>query len=156
MAEVTTQVVLRVEVGPEQDPTALERAIADEGRRAARELYRAVLDAEDDRSVGTAVGARQRREARWIATLFGRVRIHRYRVKDASESFHPLDRTLDLRRSEASQALRRLVIDLSSRLSHRDVARVVTELTAEPFAYQQVGRLLREHAVDTNCGNWNS
>lgn len=148
MADVTTHVVLRVRVRPGQDPTALERAIADEGRRAARELYLAVIAAEDERSVGASVGARQRREARWIATLFGRVRILRYRVKVASESFHPLDRALDLRRSEASQALRRLVIDLSSRLSHRDVARVVTELTGEPFAYQQVGRLVREHSND--------
>jgi hypothetical protein len=148
MAEVTAQVVLRVRVRPGQDPTALERAIADEGRRAARELYQAVVTAEDDRAVGASGGARQRREARWVATLFGRVRILRYRVKVASESFHPLDRTLGLRRNEASPALQLLVVDLSNRLSHRDVARLVTEVTGETFAYQQVGRLVREHSND--------
>jgi hypothetical protein len=142
--EVRAQVELRVTVRAGQDPTALERAIAGEGRRAARDLYLRVVSAEDERAVTASGGARQRRESRWVATLFGRVRIFRYRVKLGRESFHPLDRRLDLGRSETSQAIRRLVIELASRLSYRDVARVVSELTGEPFAFQHVNRIVRE------------
>jgi hypothetical protein len=146
MPEVTAQVKLRVRVRRGQDPTALEKAIADEGRRAAKELYLRVISETDERAVASSGGIRQRREARWVATLFGRVRILRYRVKLASESFHPLDVILDLRRTEASQAIRRLVVELAERLSYRDVARVVTEAMGEPFTYQHVSRLIRDHA----------
>jgi hypothetical protein len=149
MPEVRAQVKLRVTVRAGQDPTALERAIADEGRRAARELYLRVVSAEDERAVTACGGTRQRRESRWVATLFGRVRIFRYRVKLGSESFHPLDRDLDLGRGETSQAIRRLVIELANRLSYRDVAKVVSELTGEPFAYQHVNRLVREAPDET-------
>jgi hypothetical protein len=150
MPEVKAQVELRVTVRAGQDPTALERAIAGEGRRAARELYLRVVSAEDERKVTASGGTRQRRESRWVATLFGRVRISRYRVKLGSDSFHPLDRGLDLGRSESSQAIRRLVIELASRLSYRDVAKVVSELTGEPFAYQHVNRLVREAPDETH------
>jgi hypothetical protein len=146
MAEVTVQVELRVRVRPGQDATALERAIAEEGRRAARDLYLQVISEVEERAVSASGGTRQRREGRWVATLFGRVRVLRYRVHLASESFHPLDRVLDLRRGEASQVVRRLVVELSKRLSYRDVARVATELTGEPFAYQHVSRLVRDNA----------
>jgi hypothetical protein len=143
MPEVKAQVELRVTVRARQDPTALERAIAAEGRRAARELYLQVLETMDEEAVTAATGARQRREARWVATLFGRVRIRRYRIKHEAESFHPLDRALGLGRGEASQALRLLVVDLAQRLSHRDVARAISELTGEGITYQHVSRLLR-------------
>jgi hypothetical protein len=65
-------------------------------------------------------------------------------VKVGVETFHPLDRVLDLQRSETSQALRRLVQDLAGRLSYRDIARVVSELTGEPFSYQNVNRIVGE------------
>lgn len=143
--EVTAHVELRVAIPPGQDPTDLEKAIAQEGRRAARELYMRAVSTADEAAVAEAGGIRQRREARWIATLFGRVRVPRYRVKLAADTFHPLDKTLDLRRGEASQAVRKLVIELSHRMSYRDVAAVVTEITGEPFAYQQVSRLVREN-----------
>ena len=144
--EVSTQVELKVKVWSGQDPTALERAIAAEGRRAAKELYRRVIETKDEQAVAAAGGARQRREVRWVATLFGRVRIRRSRVQQDAESFHPLDRALGLRRSEASEAARRLIVDLSKRFSYRDTARVMTEILGESFSYQHVARLLREEA----------
>ena len=100
--EVSAQVELKVKVWSGQDPNALERAIAAEGRRGAKELYRRVIETKDEQAVVAAGGARQRREVRWVATLFGRVRIRRSRVQQDAESFHPLDRALGLRRSEAS------------------------------------------------------
>jgi hypothetical protein len=148
MAEVTAQVELRVRVQPGDDPTALERAIAAEGRRAARQLYLRVLSEVEEQAVSASRGTRQRREVRWVATLFGRIRILRYRVQLASESFHPLDDMLDLRRGEASRAVHRLVVELSERLTYRDVARVLTELTGEPFTYQHVSRIVRNNASD--------
>lgn len=144
MSEISTQVELKVKVSAGQDPDALERAIAAEGRRAAKELYLRVIETNDEQAVATAGGARQRREARWVATLFGRIRIHRYRINNEAESFHPLDRALGLRRSEASQAVRRLIVALSKRFSYRDTARVMSEITGEPFSYQHVARLVRE------------
>jgi hypothetical protein len=102
MSEISAQVELKVKVSAGQDPDALERAIAAEGRRAAKELYLRVIETKDEQAVAVTGGARQRREARWVATLFGRVRIHRYRINNEVESFHPLDPALGLRRSEAS------------------------------------------------------
>jgi hypothetical protein len=144
MSEISAQVELKVKVSAGQDPDALERAIAAEGRRAAKELYLRVIETKDEQAVDVAGGARQRREARWVATLFGRVRIHRYRINSEVESFHPLDRALGLRRSEASQAVRRLIVALSKRFSYRDTARVMSEITGESFSYQHVARLLHE------------
>jgi hypothetical protein len=146
MSEISAQVELKVKVSAGQDPDALERAIAAEGRRAAKELYLRVIETKDEQAVATAGGVRQRREARWVATLFGRVRIHRYRINNEVESFHPLDRALGLRRSEASQTVRRLIVALSKRFSYRDTARVMSEITGESFSYQHVARLLREDA----------
>jgi hypothetical protein len=144
MPEISAQVELTVKVCAEQDSGALERAIAAEGRRAAKELYQRVIETKDEHAVAAAGGARQRREARWVATLFGRVRIRRYRVERGGQSFHPLNRALGLRRSEASEAVRHLIVDLSKRFSYRDTARVMTEATGESFSYQHVARLLRK------------
>lgn len=93
---------LRVRYRPAQDPDTLERTIAAEGRRAARELSQELARAMDDESVRTSRGTRQRVEARWVATLMGRIRLRRYRVKTDSGTFHPLDRELELDRAEAS------------------------------------------------------
>lgn len=144
MPEVKAQVELRVNVRSGQDPTALERAILLEARKAARELYVLVSCAEDEQAVIASGGIRQRREPRWVATLFGRIRIFRYRVKVGDETFHPLDKILGLPRSETSPALRRLVEELASGLSYRDIAKVVSELTGEPFSYQNVNRIVGE------------
>jgi hypothetical protein len=143
MPRISTRVELKVKVRAGQDPVALERAIAAEGRRAARELYLRVLETMDEEVVTAAAGARQRREPRWVATVFGRVRIRRYRIKNEAESFHPLDRALGLSRGEASQALRLLVVELAQRLSHREIARAISEMTGERITYQHVSRLLR-------------
>jgi hypothetical protein len=144
MAEVGTQVELRVAVRAGQDPAAVESAIAAEGRRAARELYLDVVATLDDRAVAGERTSRQRREGRWVATLFGRVRITRYRVKKGDRSWHPLDEMLKLRRGEATQAIQQLATELSERFSYRDVARFLTALTGEAFTYQHVSRLVRE------------
>lgn len=144
MAEISVQVELKVKVRRGQDPVALERAIAAEGRRAARELYLHVVESQDEQAVAASGGVRQRREPRWVATLFGRVRIRRYRIRDEASSFHPLDRALTLGRGEASQALRVLIVELAERLSHRDVARTLSEITGESITYQHINRLLRQ------------
>jgi hypothetical protein len=144
VSEVSVEVRLNVMVRSGQDPVALERAIASEGRRAARELYLQVIKAKDEAAVEAARGSRQRREPRWVATLFGRVRIHRYRVKQEAKSFHPLDEVLDLHRAESSLALRALAKKLADRMSYRDIAMALSQISGEPVTYHQVGRLLRD------------
>lgn len=62
MPEVSVAVELRVAVEKELDPVALERAIAEQGRRGWRELYRAALATLDDLATASAGGARVRTE----------------------------------------------------------------------------------------------
>lgn len=83
MPEVRVVVELRVSVEEELDPVALEHAVWDQGRQAAKEPYRAGLRVFDDEAVAACGGARQRLEERWVGTIFGRVRIWRYRAKGA-------------------------------------------------------------------------
>lgn len=135
---------LRVRYRPGQDPDSLERTIAAEGRRAARELYQELARAMDDECVGASRGTRQRVEARWVATLMGRVRLRRYRVKTDSGTFHPLDRRLQLDRAEASQALRAGARELASLgLNTRQIAAVLTLFTGSALPRQTVWRILR-------------
>jgi hypothetical protein len=75
--EVSVSVELRVEVEEETDPLALEQAIWSEGRPAARDLYGRALEVLDEAAVEQSGGARQRLEASWVATLFGRLRVWR-------------------------------------------------------------------------------
>jgi hypothetical protein len=81
--------------------------------------------------------------------MMGRVRILRYRVTVDHVSFHPLDRLLDVDRSEASAAVRRMVVDLAGRLSYREVAKVLTHLMGEPFTYQHVSRIVQNKRSPT-------
>lgn len=137
------RVKVQLEADTAQDPVALEEAIAAEGRRAARELYAQVIEEADRRLVAASGGIRKRLEPRWVTTLFGRLRIHRYRVKLGEETFHPLDQALGLQRGEASTALRSLVLRLAGRLSIREVAQVISDGIGEPFSYQSVSRIIR-------------
>ncbi|HEX9089269.1 MAG TPA: UPF0236 family protein [Arthrobacter sp.] len=134
MPEVSVVVELRVAVDEESDPVAFEHAIAAQGRRAARELYREALRALDGLLTEAAGGARQRLEERWVATLVGRIRMWRYRVKGPGGSFHPLDRALRLGQAEPSPALREAVCDLATRLPYRQAAEVCSRLTGEAFS----------------------
>jgi hypothetical protein len=143
---VSAQVEVRVEIRPGLDPVALERQVAEEGRRVAKALFLQVVSTVDASEVAQPGRVRQRREARWIATLFGRVRIRRYRVKDGPRTFHPVDHVLGLRQGEPSQGIRRLVADLARKFSYRDTARVVSLVTGDPFTYQQVSRLSSDDA----------
>jgi hypothetical protein len=143
MAKVSISVELSVNKTSGLDPVDLERAIAAEGRRAARELYLRVLRVFDDEATGDASGIRQRREPRWVATLFGRVRILRYRVRRDGTTFHPLDGVLGLDRHEASAALRHVIRELEGKASFRTSARVIEEITGESFSYQDVRRVAR-------------
>lgn len=145
MAEVRKQVEIRVDFAPGRDPVDLEREIASEGRRAARELYELVLQIADEQSAASWGGARQRREPRWLTTCVGRIRIFRYRVRVRDgASLHPLDRIMDLNRSEASAAVRTLVVGLARNLSYREIAALVEELTGEAFSHQQVARIVKQ------------
>lgn len=134
MPEVSVVVELRVAVGEEVDPVTLEEQVAAEGRRGARELYRQSLRMLDGLATDASSGARQRIEERWVATTFGRVRVWRYRVKNADRSFHPLDRALGLSQAEPSPALREAVCDFATRLPYRQVAEVTSRLIGEPFS----------------------
>jgi hypothetical protein len=136
-------VAVELEADTTRDPIAQEEAVAAEGRRAARDLYALVLEDADRRLVAASGARRERLEARWMATPFGRVRIHRYRVKLGAETYHPLDRALGLERGEASPALRKVVLRLARTLPYREVARLISELIGEPFSYQSVSRIVR-------------
>jgi hypothetical protein len=142
--EVLFTAQLRVRYRSGQDPDTLERTIAAEGRRAARELYQELARAIDDESVGASRGTRQRVEARWVATWVGRVRLRRYRVKTDSGTFHPLDERLQLDRAEASQALRASAGELANLgLSTRQISAVLTLFTGSALPRQTVWRMLR-------------
>ena len=143
--EATAHVALdlRVELKPEADLAAIEEMVAAEGRRAARELYREVIRTLDEQVVAETNGSRQRLEERWLATLMGRMRIARYRVKMPSRTLHPLDRVLGLRRSEVSPALARLVVALSSTMSYRNAAQIVSWITGESMSPQACMRITR-------------
>lgn len=143
MPKVSIGVELSVEVDPASDPISLEEAIAAEGRRAARELYSWAVHAYDEAAAAASGGTRKRLEPRWVTTLFGRVRIRRYRVKMGDETFHPVDQALGLERGEPSPALRKRVRNLARRLPYREVAQVMTELIGEPFSYETVSRIVR-------------
>lgn len=147
MPEVSVVVELRVAVEPGVDPVVLERAIAEEGRRGSKELYRAALGVLDAQAVEETAGARQRIEERWVATVFGRMRIWRYRVKGNGGSFHPLDRALGLSQSEPSPALREAVCDLATRVPYRQVAELAARLTGEPFSHLSAWRVLQHEGA---------
>jgi hypothetical protein len=141
--EVSVVVELRIAVDNGLDPVVLERAIAEQGRRGSKELYRAALHTLDDLATASAGGARQRLEERWVATIFGRVRIWRYRVRGEGGSFHPLDRALHLSQAEASAALREAVCDLATRVPYRQVAEITARLTGESLSHQGAWRILQ-------------
>lgn len=152
MPEVSVSVVLQVEVEPGMDPVALEHRIDAEGKRAARALYEKTLSELDQGAVEDTGGARQRLEPRWVATIFGRVRVHRWRIKGRQGSFHPLDRMLNLGRSEPSAALRETLCELATRVPYRQVADVTERITGEEISHllawrtvqQEGGRLIDE------------
>ena len=143
MPEVSVVVELRVAVEPGVDPVALEHAITEQGRRGAKELYRAALAALDAQVTEASSATKQRVEQRWVATTFGRVRIWRYRVNGPGASLHPLDRALGLSQAEASAALREAVCDLATRVPYRQVAEITTRLTGEPISHQGSWRILQ-------------
>lgn len=142
MAVVTARHDIQVEIRLAGDPATLEREIATEARRVARDLYLRAVAALEEEAISQNGGARQRREPRWVATVFGRVRLHRYRVRSGDRTFHPADEVLGLRRGEASMAVREIAMELTRKLSYRDTAYVLSVLTGERFTYQHVGRLL--------------
>jgi hypothetical protein len=145
--EVSVMVELRVAVEDDVDPVELERAIAAEGRRAARELYDQVWPALDARAVLAAAAAKERLEVRWVATLVGRCRVWRYRVKGAHGTFHPLDRSIGLGQAEASPALREAICDMATRLPYRQAADVVSRLVDEQISHQSCWRVLLQEGA---------
>lgn len=140
---VKVSVELAVEVGV--DAVALERAAASEGRRAARELYLQALAEVDRCAVAESGGVRQRVERRWVATVIGRLRIGRSRVRTGDRTSCPLDDVIDLRPGEASPAIRAMVGRLAERrLSSGTIAEVLGEVSGTPFSRHVVQRMLRE------------
>ncbi len=139
---------LRLNYHPEKDLVALERAMADEGRRAAREFYQELARILDAAILQGPSEVRQRLEQRWVATLMGRVRLRRYRVKKDGKTFHPLDRSLQLRQAEASPALLASARELAALgLTYRQAAAVLGHFTGAPIAPQTVWRMLRSRST---------
>lgn len=148
MPKVSVVVELCVDLQLGDNPVQMERAILAEGRRAARELYIKALQTLDEAALSCLQGARQRLEPRYIATLFGRVRIHRWRVRSRERgSFHPLDRALHLGQAEPSAALRETLCDLATRIPYRQVAEVSQTITGEV-----IGHLLAWRVVQAEGG----
>lgn len=143
MPEVSVVVELRVTVEDDMDPLGFEHAVAAEGARAARELARSAFEVIDRREIERCAGARQRLEPRWVATIFGRVRVWRYRVRSSDGSFHPLDRVLGWSQAEPSAALREAVCDVALRVPYRQVGEIVSRLIGEPFSTMSSWRVLQ-------------
>ena len=139
-AHMSIQLVVHVD----SDASALEQAAANEGRRAARELYRHALGHIDRSAVDASAGVRQRVEQRWMTTLMGRVRVERYRVRTGSRTHRPLDEALNLHPGEASPGVRSLVDCLSERFSTREIAEVLTEVTGTIISRHVVLRILHQ------------
>jgi hypothetical protein len=144
MALVSARHDVQVEVRLGEDPATLEWEVAMEARRVAGDLFLCAIAALEEEAISQNGGARQRRESRWVATVFGRVRLHRYRVRSGDRTFHPADEILGLRRGEASTAIRQIANELTRKLSYRNTAYVLSVFTGERFTYQHVGRLLAE------------
>jgi hypothetical protein len=134
---------MQVEVDEQPDPLVLERAVAAEGRRVGRELFREVVEVVDDQAVRDSGGARQRLEPHWVATVFGRVRVRRYRVTRDGASSHPLDDALGLAQSEPSPGLRETICSLALRLPYRQAAEVATLLTGDDVSHLSAWRVLQ-------------
>lgn len=139
---VVVTVELHIEVTPDRNAIDLEGAIGAEGRRAARELYGEMMRVLDELATQASGTTRQRLEARWVATPFGRVRLWRHRVKEHDRTFHPLDRMYGLGRSEYSPALQALIGEFSPGLPYRRAAEALSRIVGEPLSYQSVWRLL--------------
>lgn len=146
MAVVSAKHDVQVEVRLGKDPAALEWEVAMEARRVARELFLCAVAALEEEAVSQSGGARERREPRWVATVFGQVRLLRYPLRSGDRPFHPADEILGLRGGAASMAVREIAIELTRKLSYRDTAYVLSVLTA----YQHVGRLLAGAADPPN------
>jgi hypothetical protein len=140
---VRATVDLTVQLEPGADPVALEEAVAAEGRRAARELFREVLELLDRETVEAAGGRRQRHEERWVATLMGPIRLSRYRVMVGERSIHPLDRSFGLMQTSASPALRDLVCAIASVVPYRRASDLVLRMTGVSLSPQTCWRILR-------------
>ncbi|MDP9295259.1 MAG: hypothetical protein M3O88_01010 [Actinomycetota bacterium] len=139
---------LRLKYDPEQDLVQLERSIADEGRRAARELYQELARLLEAAAVQGPLGVRQRLERRWVATVMGRVRLQRYRVRKNGKTFHPLDQRLQLGQAEASPALLASASELAALgLTYRQAAAVLSHFTGAAVAPQTVWRMLRSRST---------
>lgn len=143
MPKVSVKVELQIDVEPGENPVKIEQKIAEQGRRAGRELFCAVLQFLDERAVKGSGAAKQRLEPRWVATTFGRVRLHRYRVKGSEGSFHPLDQVFGLGQSEPSPALREMICDLSVRIPFRQVADIASRMSADQMTHLTAWRILR-------------
>lgn len=144
MPKVSVVVELRVEVEPGDSPLDIERSVDAEGKRASRELFVKVLGTVDEETTKAKAGARQRLEPRYVATLFGRVRVHRWRVKGDQGSFHPLDRIMRLKQSEPTPALRETICELACRIPYRQVADVTERITSESISHRMAWAVVQE------------
>jgi hypothetical protein len=142
---VSVAVAVQIEV-PEDagaiQPLQVEKAVRAEGQRAARVLYSEVLGHLEQAALARTTAPKCRRETRWVSTCFGRMKITRYRVADATCP-HPLDHLMRIGRSEASIGLGEAICDLALRLPYRQVAEIASAHTGQVISHQSAWRILR-------------
>lgn len=78
-----------------------------------------------------------------MATLFGRLRVWRHKVRGVDKSWHPLGRALGLSQAEASRGPREAVCDLSLRLPFHQAAAIVARITGEHMSTRSAWRILQ-------------
>jgi len=108
-------------VDEEADPVALERAVAEKGRRASKALYRETLKVLDARATGRQPGPSSAWSAGGWPPRSAVPESGATRVGAGGHEFHPLDRALGLSQAEASPALREAICELATRLPYRQV-----------------------------------
>jgi len=147
IVSVTVQVQVEVPNDPGAiQPLEVERAVRAEGQRAAREFYAKVLAQIEQAALQGTSAPKCRREARWVSTCFGRMKITRYRVTDPSCP-HPLDQLMGFGKAEASIGLREAICDLALRLPYRQVAEVASAHTGQVICHQSAWRVLRSEGA---------
>jgi hypothetical protein len=127
--------------GGSRDPVALERQVAAEGRRAARELYRDALRVLDREATAAAGGARQRlEEAMGGNHVRPRPDLALPSERGARE-LPSLDRSIGLAQSDPSPALREAVCDLATRPAPPPGGRAHLPAHRRTFLLPRAGRV---------------
>jgi hypothetical protein len=138
------------------DHAELENLVQEDGRELLRQLLQghvALRGLLEQRA--PVVGAdgevltHLRDSSRWLATIFGPVRVERLQVgARGRESLHPLDAELNLPREMQSFGVQRRVAEEAAKGSFDEVVKVMEEHTGAPVSKRQAEQLARKAATD--------